>query len=236
VNRSWASTAEGTSVTFVPLQNPPAPVFPGVVDFSNLPVLEHIVQERGRSLVDLARRIQRVGPAAGGTVALVSGCRRFAGTTTVTLALAAMAAGERSVLVLDGHLQQPSLARILDLRPTFSWDDALRGRIDLEDAMHPLGPIGALSLLPLRQPILFPDDLLSHPGLAGWLARLRREFRLIVVDGGPAGECGWGWAPWVDSAIVVCDSTRSAADEWARAWDRLEEGGTNVLGIVETFG
>jgi len=35
--------------------------------------------------------------------------------------------------------------------------------------------------------------------------------------------------------LIVCDAARSVDAEWTRVGDCLEEGGTHVLAIMETF-
>jgi receptor protein-tyrosine kinase len=151
------------------------------------------------------------------------------------VALALAAAGQQ-VLLLDGDLGKPTLASLTGIRPPFSWAESLRGRCTPEEAMCRYEAAGGMRFLALREPEAVPEELWSHPSLPEWLDQLRRDYGLIVVDGGSVWTSGARWAPWCDLAVVVCDSGRSAADEWAQAWDRLEEGGAHVLGIVETFG
>jgi hypothetical protein len=73
----------------------------------------------------------------------------------------------------------------------------------------------------------------SHAGLAGWLGRLRHEYGLVIMDAGLV-ENAVGWGPWADTALIICDPSRACDAEWTTAWDRLEESGTHVLGIIET--
>jgi Mrp family chromosome partitioning ATPase len=194
-----------------------------------------MVGELGHSLEDVTRRVERLGPVSKGTVVLLTGCRRSAGCTVTAAALATAAAACRSVLLIDGDMSKPGLAEAAGLRPAFGWDEAVFRLCPLDQVIRHLDAGQQVPCLPLRQSVVRPEDLLTQAASQQWLARLRDEYRLIVIDGGAVGQSGALWAPYVDAALVVCDSGRTLADEWARAWDRLEEGGTHVLGIIETF-
>jgi Mrp family chromosome partitioning ATPase len=227
------SVEDFRSVTFMPLSKAPTPTPPQATDFQSIPIVGQVVAELSEPLAELARRIQRVGAVSGGTVVLVTGCRSGVGCTTVAVALAAVAASERQVLLVDADCCEPGLARAMQLSAPRGWDEVVEQNGKMDDAL--LHPAPRLAVLPLNpSPRETADRFASHAA-AGWLARFRQEYSLIVLDGGSVWESGSRWAPVVDVALVVCDSDRTVADEWARAWDRLEEAGTHVMGIVETF-
>jgi Mrp family chromosome partitioning ATPase len=205
-----------------------------VPDFKKQPLVDQVVKELGPGLRDLIRRAERVGPPAGGMIVLLTGCRPEAGCTTIAAALAAVGAANHSTLLVDGNLARPALAALAGLRPRFGWEEVIEGRCSIEQALHSLDPDEQVPCLLLKGPLSNAEYHL--PGSPQqWLSELRESYNLIVVDGGSVWESGAAWAPWVDAALVVCDSGRTLADEWARAWDRLEEAGCHVLGIVETF-
>ena len=220
------------SVTFMPLSGPPAPTPPRPAGFQSVPILGQVIAELGDPLAELARRIQRVGAVSGGTVVLVTGCRSGVGCTTVAVALAAVAASERDVLLVDADSHNPRLAAAMQLSAPSGWDEVTEQNGILEDAL--LHPAPRLAVLPLNPSPGRRVDR-AAPAATEWLARFRQDYSLIVLDGGSVWESGWRWASAVDVALVVCDSDRTVADEWARAWDRLEESGAHVMGIVETF-
>jgi Mrp family chromosome partitioning ATPase len=143
------------------------------------------------------------------------------------------AAAERSVMLIDVDLSSPGLAGAVGVECQAGWDDSIRGGRALRETLRHVDPNEVVACLPLAQPVDRPDELLGHPALPDWLGGLRQEYGLILLDGGSVWDSGARWAPWVDVALVVCDGGRTVADEWAQAWDRLEEGGTHVLGIVE---
>jgi Mrp family chromosome partitioning ATPase len=230
-----ASPAGAFSVSFVPAAAKAKRNTLAGFQINQLPVLETIVRELGPSLAELARQIQKRGPASGGTSVLVTGCERGVGCTTVALALAWSAAEGNSVVLMDADLGDPEIANRLDFVPRCGWDEAVQGLCPLEQALYPLGACSGLGVLPLRRALAAPDEFLDTAAISEWIAALRRESKLIVLDGGAACDYGARWAPWVDTALVVSDTERSLTEDWARTWDRLEEAGAHVMGIVETF-
>ena len=225
------SVGEFTSVSFVPLNRTrePSPARP--VSQCGSFVANQIIDELHQPLAELARRIQRVGAVSGGTVVLLTGSSRGVGCTTVALALSLVSAAERRTLLVDADLHEPRLASMFGLRPQLSWEQVV-GVGSLNQALQELQSPG-LSILAVKAPAR--PTALSRSCAIECLTRLRQEFSLIVLDGGAVWDSGTQWSPLVDVALVVCDSGRKVGDEWAGAWDRLEEAGTQVLGIVETF-
>ena len=227
--------AEVASVAFVPLLEERLPSCRAGTELSGLPLVSKLLAEMGQPLADLARRVRRAGPFEGAAVVLLAGCRREAGCSILAAALAAAAARERAVLLIDADLSRPGLSASLGATRRAGWEEAVRGRCSFEEPVQHPDEAGILSFLPLRQPVADPEGLLRQPVLPSWLARLRREYGLIVLDGGSVEETAPGWAPLADGALLICDARRTSASEWAAAWDRLEQAGTSVLGIVETF-
>ncbi len=231
---AFAAKFETTSVAFLPLVEGQTERNETPVDLSRFPMAQRIVTRLGNSLAQLARRARRLGPVDGGAVVLLTGCQAGVGCSTLALALAATAYQEERAALVDADFQQAGLTRQLSQPPEIGWEEMVQGR-RFEDTGRSLDSQGSLSFFPLGAPLADSAELLTSPGLAGWLARLRQDFALTFVDGGSLLTGGANWAPWVDSALVVCRSGPELAEDWARAWDQLEEGGTHVLGIIETF-
>ncbi len=206
-----------------------APAFPG----SSL--VDRVVQELGPELTRVVHRAGAAGPTTEGTAVLLTGCRRGVGCTTLALALARVAAVDQSVLLIDGDPTRPGLAAALGFAPRRGWDEALAESGACDDALCSFPGTPGLTLLPLRRPMVESASCTAAPAFRAAYRRLRRGYDLLVLDGGSVWDGGAGWAPWANVALVVCDSGNKLADDWARAWDRLEAGGTRVLGILETL-
>ncbi|MBV9124297.1 MAG: hypothetical protein JO112_13140 [Planctomycetes bacterium] len=228
--------AEVAALTFVPLATPRGVPSRKSVELAAIPLVQELLRTLGQPLADLARRARRLGPVQGGAVLLLTGCRRGAGCSTVALCLAAAAAAERPTLLLDADLLHAGLSAQLGGGAfAFGWEEILRGLPSPQTLFRPPDQPGVLSFLPLQQPVHDPLGLLTQPALPGWLAGLRQVYDLVILDGGPVQESGAGWASWADVAILVKDGREPSAADCASAWDLLEEGGTHVLGLVETF-
>jgi Mrp family chromosome partitioning ATPase len=223
------------SVSFVPVQATAVPAAHGAVTFPGLPLVSRLLQELDEPLTRLARQARRAGPLGSAAVVLLAGCRAGVGCSTVALALAAAAARERPVLLLDAHLERAGLSGWLRQPPELGWEDAVGGRCSLEQAvLYPAGP-GVLPFLPLRQPVADPGGFLRQPALRAWFVGLRRDHGLLLLDGGPVATLPAEWAHLVDGAFLVGVGGADAAAEWSEARDVLEERGLTVLGVVETL-
>ena len=121
----------------------------------------------------------------GVKVILFTSCHRAEGRTTLVLTLARALAGKPGrTLLVDADLGAPTLARQLSLRPNVGLDDVVGKGQALADALIEVDePL--LWLLPLRAPVANPRAFLASPAWTCVLARIRREFDLVLIDGGP---------------------------------------------------
>jgi Mrp family chromosome partitioning ATPase len=196
-------------------------------------LIERLVAELHQPLAILAQRLRRVGPQGDGTIVLLTGQARGMGCTTVALSLAAAASAHSSTVVMDGDALERGLSVAITFKPATGWDDSVRGHVRYEGALCELGTCPGTAVLPLAEPVSNLDALLASPRLSRLLSELRRDFDLVVIDGGAVHESGKRWAPWADVALLICGSGKNVAD-WATAWDLLEARGTHIMGLIET--
>jgi Mrp family chromosome partitioning ATPase len=170
-------------------------------------------------------------------VILFTSCHRAEGRTTLVLTLARVLSRHpgRTVLV-DADLTGPMLARLLGLRPDVGLDDIVEEGQALSDAV-----IDAvddhLAVLPMRRAVARPRDFLAAPAWTCTVARLRREFDLILLDGGPlfTGLSAAVLHRSVDAAVLVHHRGQTSERAIFRAREVLEAGGVPLLGLAETF-
>lgn len=196
-------------------------------------VAERMALDHGGTLRALARRARRLNRDEGGSLLLVTGNRGQVGTSIVSLALARAVAAEMSVLLIDGDLSRPGLSEQVCGKVAVGWEEAIRGRCTFAQTVRYADTQRLVSLIPLKQAVREPNELLGKPALRVWMSQHRNDFDLIILDGGSAFETGGRWAPWCDVSLLVCDA-RTTPDH-ASCWDLLEEEGCQVLGIIETF-
>ena len=92
-------------------------------------------------------------------------------------------------------------------------------------------------ILPLRAPVARPRDFLASPAWACLMARLRREFDAVLLDGSPlfAGLSAAVLHRSVDAAILVYNRALTGERALLRAREVLDAGGIPLLGLAETF-
>jgi len=170
-------------------------------------------------------------------VLLFTSCHRSEGRTTLVLALArALARRAGRTLLVDADLSGPMLARLLGLRPRVGLDDVIEAGVAVAEAVID-APDDHLSVLPLRAPVARPRDFLASPAWPTTLARLRRDFDQILVDGSPlfAGLNAPSLPRSIDAAILAHNRALTGDRALLRARESLEAGGIPLLGLAETF-
>jgi protein-tyrosine kinase len=170
-------------------------------------------------------------------VILFTSCHRAEGRTTLVLTLArALSRLPLRTLILDGDLTGPMVGRLLGLRPRVGLEDVVEYDNALGDALiH--APDDHLSLLPMRTAVSRPRDFLASPAWTCTLARLRRQFDLILLDGGPlfTGLSAALLHSSVDAAVLVHHKGITGERAVLRAREVLEAGGITLLGLADTF-
>ncbi len=170
-------------------------------------------------------------------VILFTSCHRAEGRTTLVLSLArALSRHAGRTMIVNADLTGPMLARSLGLRPSVGLDDVVEGGRALSDAVID-APDEHLSILPMRAAVARPRDFLASSAWTCSLARLRREFDLILVDGGPmfTGLNAAMLHRSVNAAVLVHHRGFTGERAILRAGEVLEAGGIPLLGLAETF-
>lgn len=201
------------------------------------PLVLTLEREWGERFEKMARLLLEAHQRQGVKVLLFTSCHRAEGRTTLVLTLArALARQPLSTLVVDADLTGPMVARHLGLRPEVGLDDVVESGRALSDALIDARD-DHLGILPMRAAVTCPRDFLASPAWTCSLARLRREYDLILVDGGPlfTGLSAAVLHRSVDAAILVTHRGMTGERAVLRAREVLEAGGVPLLGLAETF-
>jgi protein-tyrosine kinase len=201
------------------------------------PLVLTLERDWGERFEKMARLLLDVQERQGVKVLLFTSCHRAEGRTTLVLALArALARHPLRTLVVDADLTGPMVARHLGLRPQVGLDDVVESGLALSDALIDAHD-DHLGILPMRSAVSRPRDFLASPAWTCTLARLRREYDLILVDGGPlfTGLSAAILHRSVDAAILVTHRGMTGERAVLRAREVLEAGGVPLLGLAETF-
>ncbi len=173
----------------------------------------------------------------GTKVLLFTSCHRGEGRTTLVLALSrALARRPGRTLLVDGDLGGPMLARSLGIRPLVGLDDVVEHDKMLADALIE-APDDHLTILPLRLAVSRPREFLASIEWTRLMTRLRREFDLVLVDGGPlfAGMSASTLHTGMDAVVLVHHKARTSERTLSRATHILDDAGVPLLGLAETF-
>src|SRR5262245_6787000 len=152
-------------------------------------------------------------------------------TTVLNVALALAENRDRRVLLVDGDLRRPSIARYLSPAPKLGLSEALAGSVDVEHAL--IEPRNSrLVVLPAGTPPANPLELLRSEDLANVLGTLRRSFDLILLDTPPAVPFADAsvMGPQADAAVLVVRSRTTAKPLVHKALEAL--GSIPLLGAV----
>jgi len=217
---------------------PAAPPGPGpLAELHWPPLVLALEREWGERFERMGQRLLAARQRQNLKVILFTSCHRAEGRTTLVLTLArALSRQPVRTLILDADLTGPMVARLLGLRPEVGLDDVVENGQALADALID-APDDHLGVLPMRSAVGRPRDFLASPAWTCTLARLRREFDLILVDGGPlfTGLSAAVLHRSVDAAILVHHRGITGERAVLRAREVLEAGGVPLLGLAETF-
>ncbi len=170
-------------------------------------------------------------------VLLFTSCRRAEGRSTLVLTLArALGRAPGRTVLVDADLTSPMIAHLLGLHPAIGLDDVVDPGHALADALID-APDDHLTVLPLRAPVANPRAFIESALWSCTIARLRRDFDLVLLDGGPlfAGTSAAVVHRSVDAAVLVHNRSLTDHRDLLRARVVLDSGGIPVLGLAETF-
>jgi capsular exopolysaccharide synthesis family protein len=153
-------------------------------------------------------------------------------TTAVNLAVAMATAGGR-ILLVDGDLRNPSVARRMDLDGSVGLTTVLLGKADLEDVVQRWGDTD-LYVLAAGQIPPNPSELLGSEPMQDLFSKMTQEYDFVLVDSPPV-------VPVIDAVLIdkltggtliVVASNRTKKRDLVSALKSLETVGGTVSGFA----
>lgn len=194
-------------------------------------------REWGDRFEQMAGRLIDVRDRQRYKVLLFTSCHRAEGRSTLVLTLArALSRRPGRTVLVDADLTGPMLSRFLGLRINVGLEEVVEEGHALAEALIE-APDDNLWILPLRAAVARPREFLGSPGWACTMARLRREFDLVLVDGSPmfTGLNAAVLHRSVDAAVLVHHRGVTGERAILRAREVLDAGGIPLIGLAETF-
>jgi polysaccharide chain length determinant protein (PEP-CTERM system associated) len=180
----------------------------------------------------LTMKVEQWMEQSGGRVLVVTSAAGGEGksVTALNLSLALSSSVEGRVLLVDSDLRRPQVHEYLGLKTTKGFSDLLaQTGGDISPYISKLGNLDVImgGALPVN-----PVGLLASPQARELLARLRKEYRLIVLDSPPLVPIADSHvlAGLADGVVLVVRARQTRRELFRRAIESL--GAANVLGVV----
>ena len=156
-------------------------------------------------------------------------------TTAINIALA-LAEGERSVVLVDGDLRRPTLAKCLDLVESVGFSTVLSGRASLDEALQKTRFRG-LTVLTAGAVPPNPSELVGSQTAKNLLSALREQFDYVIVDSTPllAVTDAAILAAGADGVLLMARFGHPKREQLLHAVGNLESVGAPLLGAVFTM-
>lgn len=192
----------------------------------------------GRSLAEAMRKLrtnlQFMNVDHPARVLVVTSSLPGEGKTTVTANLAlAIAASGQPVVVVDGDLRRPMVAKTFGLVGSAGLTDVLIGRATLNEVMQPWGPTGRMAVLAAGSVPPNPSEMLASDAMRATLSQLARH-AIVLVDAPPLLPVTDAaiLTARTDGAIVVAYAGRTRVDALEQSLAELAKVKGRVLGLV----
>jgi capsular exopolysaccharide synthesis family protein len=180
----------------------------------------------------LSMKVEQWMAQSGGRVLVVTSAAGDEGksVTALNLSVALSASLEGRVLLVDSDLRRPQVHQYLGLKTTKGFSDLLaQTGGDISSYISKLGNLDVIvgGALPVN-----PLGLLASTQARELLARLRQEYRLIVLDSPPIVPIADSHvlAGLADGVVIVVRARQTRRELFRRAIESL--GAANVVGVV----
>jgi capsular exopolysaccharide synthesis family protein len=153
-------------------------------------------------------------------------------TVSTNLAIALAETGAR-VLLVDGDLRRPSVARMLGLEGAAGLTTVLLGRVSAADVVQEWGLHG-LDVLPSGAVPPNPTELLGSPAMRRFLQQVRESYDHVVLDTPPLLPVADGavLSRAADGVVLVANATKVRGHQLAESLTTLEQVGARTSGVV----
>jgi capsular exopolysaccharide synthesis family protein len=210
---------------------PSAPAPESSVSFSQLPGLD---REHFRTLL---RRLPCLNATDDDSVRLlgVTSCRSGEGVSTIAsgLSIAAAESGSHRILLVDFHLNRPTVASTFHVTTVPGLAEMLPGGRPLDSVIRRTS-LPNLFLLTSGGGDGDPSLVYDSDALPRFAASLKDEFDLVVFDMPPAGEASstTRLAGRLDGVLLVVEAQQATVEDALRTKQLLTRCGARLVGAI----
>jgi capsular exopolysaccharide synthesis family protein len=156
-------------------------------------------------------------------------------TTAINIALA-LAEAEHEVVLVDGDMRRPSVAKYLGLVGAVGFSSVLSNQVSVSEAIQKSRYPG-LSVLTSGGTPPNPSELLGSLAAKNVLEDLRKQFDYVIVDSSPllAVTDAAILAAGADGVLIMARAGQTKRDQLAHAIGALADVGATLLGAVLTM-
>lgn len=153
-------------------------------------------------------------------------------TVAANLAVTIAASGQR-VVVIDGDLRRPTVAKAFGLVPGVGLTDVLIGRAELNQVLQPWGDTGRLYVLGAGAIPPNPSELLGSNAMQSVLDELAK-YAVVLIDAPPLIPVTDAaiLSARTDGALVVAYARRTTYEALGMALQTIERVNGRTLGII----
>jgi receptor protein-tyrosine kinase len=156
-------------------------------------------------------------------------------TAAINIALA-LAEAEQNVVLVDGDLRRPRIAKYLDVLGSVGMSNVLSGAAPLAEVLQKT-KYPQLTVLAAGPTPPNPSELLGSRTAEKMFGELRTQFDYVIIDSAPllAVTDGAVLAAHADGALVVVRAGKTKRDQLKHAMGMLNDVGATLLGGLLTM-
>lgn len=155
-------------------------------------------------------------------------------STLACLAAQTLAASGNSVLLMEGDLNNRSLADMLDIHPEFGLDAVLSDRVSLLEAIRRTKQSNLYFLDIEPGAARNATGLFSSKGFKSVMKTLRRKYDYVIIDTPPATAFVYAavLASYADATLVIAKEGATRRSELRDGANQLRRAGVECAGVV----
>lgn len=156
-------------------------------------------------------------------------------TTAINIALS-LAEAEHEVVLVDGDMRRPSVAKYLGLVGNVGFSSVLSNQVGVRDALQK-SRFPGLSVLTSGPIPPNPSELLGSLAAKNTLEDLRKQFDYVIVDSSPllAVTDAAILAAGADGVLIMARAGQTKREQLSHAVGALTDVGASILGAVLTM-